>query len=391
MNSLTRRFGLSPQPELLVEPGAFRRLVTLLKEKGFSRPVLVTGGRSVRGRDDWGVLLDSLVDGGYSFLDFTVRGEPGPDVVNAAVAQIRTDAPDTDVVVAVGGGSALDAGKAIAFGAARDRHGAFDVTRYLEGVGDTAPDGMTLPVIAVPTTAGTGTEATKNAVISRVGPGGFKKSLRHERFVPRFAIIDVDLHQGCPPEIARAAGLDAITQLLESYLSTGANPLTDALALTGLRHAGRAFPLLIRGEDTAEVRTEMAIAAYLSGVCLASAGLGAVHALASPAGAAHDIPHGVFCGLLVGPMTAATLASTGKQHRDDTRTRYLAVARALGLAAEVEALMETLQEWAAPLPRLGSFGFSEKELDAIASQGGLKTHPVELDEREVTAVLREVL
>lgn len=391
MNGSSGSFSLFAQPELLVEPGAFRNLGTLLKKYGYRRPALVTGGRSVRGRDEWGALLDSLVEDGFSFLDFTVRGEPGPNVVNDAVRQIRIDAPDTDVVVAVGGGSALDAGKAIAFGAAAERGDTFDVTRYLEGVGETPPDGRTLPVVAVPTTAGTGTEATRNAVISTTGPGGFKKSLRHERFVPRYAIIDVSLHRGCPPEIVRASGLDAITQLLEPYLSTGANPLTDALALTGLRHAGRAFPGLIAGEDSEEAWTDMAIAAYLSGVCLTSAGLGAVHGLASPAGAFRDIPHGVFCGLLVGPMTRATLASTSDSRRADTRARYTDAARALGLSADAEGLVEKLHEWSAPLPRLGSFGFTSEDLGPIAAAAGLKSHPVDFEMQEVISVLEEVL
>ncbi len=398
---------MPPQPELRVKQGAFRRLPDLLTERGCTHPVLVTGGNSVRRREDWRLVTSALQSEGVSYLDFRVSGEPSPELVNSVIAAISEQAPQSDVVVAVGGGSVLDAGKAIAAGVALMRTQppaaamasvapgasrapaapstpAFDITRYLEGVGDLTPDGTTLPVIAFPTTAGTGSEATMNAVLSRIGPDGFKNSLRHPGFVPRLAVLDPDLFSGCPANVTRASGLDAITQLLEAYTSTKTNPMVDTLAELGLTHAGRAFPRLLEGEDTPELRAEMALAAYLSGVCLAAAGLGVVHGFASPLGALRDIPHGAVCGMLLGPVMRATL-------RVQPVPRYDRAAQLLGVGDSAAAVVERVESWAQPVGRLGDYGFVREDLSTIVNGTSLKNHPVQLSDDSLTTILEEVL
>ena len=395
-------FRLVAPRELRIEPGTFRRLVELVQSEGYHQPILITGGRSVRGREEWGIVTDSFLARGLPFLEFTVRGEPGPDLVNDTVREIVTDAPQSDVVVAVGGGSAIDAAKAVAAGVATVTSAGsaaaggaaartFDITHYLEGVGTVGPSGDTLPVIAFPTTAGTGTEATMNAVISRVGPGGFKKSLRHPGFVPRMAVIDTDLHENCPVEVTRASGLDAITQLLEPYLSTKANPVTDALAILGLSRAGKAFPRLLAGDDEPELRSEMALAAYLSGVCLSNAGLGVIHGFASPLGALRDIPHGVVCGMLLAPVLRRTLDGTYIAPRGDAGERLDDISRALGAGGSAEALVDLVADWAAPLGRLGDYGFTREDLREVVAGTGLKNYPVAIDPEELNEILGEVL
>ncbi|SIQ65155.1 Alcohol dehydrogenase, class IV [Alkalispirochaeta americana] len=384
-------FACPRQPALLVEQGGFLRLPEILRNQGFSRPAIITAGGSLRGRPQWDSLLKRLGAEQWRWYDQSVQGEPGPALVNSMVDRVRTELPDCDVVVAVGGGSVLDAAKALAAGCAMaageaDPH-SFDITAYLEGVGDREPSGATLPLIAFPSTAGTGSEATANAVLSTIGPGGFKKSLRHDNFIPLLAVIDGDLHKGCPLEITRAGGLDAITQLLEAYLSTRANPLTDALALQGLTCAGEAFPALLQGEDTPVLREKMALAAYLSGVCLAAVGLGLVHGFASPLGAMRNIPHGAVCGILLGPVSRRTL----READGDTVARYGRAARALGLSPCGEVLAETVQTWAAPLGRLGDYGFTREDLDLVVAGTGLKNHPLTLDKAALTALLGEVL
>ncbi|POR04639.1 hypothetical protein AU468_03110 [Alkalispirochaeta sphaeroplastigenens] len=383
-------FSAPRQPELLVEQGAFSGLPDLLRARGFSRPAIITAGDSLRSRPQWGELLDRLKTGGWDWFDHALRGEPGPALVNSLVSRVGVELPGCDVVVAVGGGSVLDAAKALAAALAmdaRDSREPFDITDFLEGVGTRKPSGETLPLIAFPTTAGTGSEATANAVLSTIGPGGFKKSLRHDNYVPLLAVIDADLHLQCPLEVTRAGGLDAITQLLEAWVSTGAQPLTDALALQGLTLAGEAFPALLRGDDSPLLRQQMALAAYFSGVCLAAAGLGLVHGFASPLGAFRDIPHGTVCGILLGPVTRRTLEGAS----GDTLERYHRASQALGLAPRADALVEAVQAWAAPLGRLGDYGFTRDDLDPVVAQTGLKNHPLQLGQADLRALLDEVL
>ena len=173
------------------------------------------------------------------------------------------------------------------------------IINYLEGV-ELNPPGSTVSFIAVPTTAGTGSEATKNAVISSIGESGFKKSLRHDNFIPDIAVIDPQLMLSCPETLTAACGLDAIAQLLESYVSSKSNPITDALAFDALTKAIPAFEVAVKdGHKNLEARASMAYGALISGITLANAGLGIVHGFASPIGGFFDIPHGVVCGTLL--------------------------------------------------------------------------------------------
>ncbi len=394
-------FSIARQPHLTVGEGASLDIASRLVADGIDKVVVITGGRSIRGRERWSLIVERLLEANVEFIDATVRGEPSPSLVDAVVESVRSDIPGCRGVVAIGGGSVIDAGKAVAsmlsLNAEETTGG---VRTFLEGVGDRSPRGSTLPLYAVPSTAGTGSEATKNAVLSEVGPEGFKKSLRHDNFVPRVAVIDPELHLDTPPEITTAGGLDAVTQLLEAYVSTQANPVTDALALQGLHLAGRALPRLIAGADGVSLRRDMALAAYLSGVCLANAGLGAVHGIASPMGALRDIPHGVVCGLLIAPITAATVdrlatrSAAGDGDAAVSIERYRDVARALGDGTgkrDIEALITWLRERAEGLARLSDFGFNGDDLTRIGAASGLKNHPYPLSDDELVSAMKEVL
>lgn len=269
---------------------------------GSKGAVLVITGEHFRSSEACDALLKSFRDRDIPCRVESWRGEPTADAVDSlADAALGCRA---SLVAAVGGGSILDLGKAAAATARQERAG---VRRYLEGVGEEAPTGNTIPMIAVPTTAGTGSEATKNAVIKGEWKGScYKKSLRHDAFVPAAAVIDPDLAVGCPPEVSLACGMDAFCQLLESYVSTGAGPITDALARDGIRRFARGSRLftdnLYGSPEEAELRGELALAAYYSGLTLANAGLGTVHGLAGPLGAVCDIPHGAACALLMPPV-----------------------------------------------------------------------------------------
>jgi alcohol dehydrogenase class IV len=378
-----KAFNTASLPRLILKEAAFRELPGLVAEAGF-RDIGVVHGRSVYAAhgEDFRRSLRSL---GIPFREAEVRGEPSPAMVDSIVSAWSDHVPE--LIVAVGGGSVLDAGKAVC--AMLAEGGGVSVREYLEGVGSREPSGRSLPLYAVPSTAGTGSEATKNAVISELG--SFKKSLRHDNFVPVLACIDPLLAAGAPRQVSAAAGLDAITQLLEAYLSTGANEFTDALALSGLSAAGRAFPRILREPGDLDARLSMGYAAYLSGVVLANAGLGVVHGAASPLGAARDIPHGVVCGLLL-PGSVRHIEDYAARSGDSLLQQKIDRAcRALGSGERraSEFLEGLLAE--SGLPGLASYGFDSGELSRLAADTGLKNSPVSFSENEIAGLFLERL
>ena len=271
------------------------------------------------------------------------------------------------------------------------------VMDYLEVVGTKTHDGRKLPFIAAPTTAGTGSEATKNAVLSRTGENGFKRSLRHDNLVPDLAIIDPELMIGCPRDVTAAGGLDAFTQLLESYVSTAASPMTDALAWSGLEKVRDSFvPLFTETRDDTDLRGCMAYAALMSGITLANAGLGIVHGLASPLGALFGMPHGVACGTMLAGAVRATIKKLISLD-DTTSLKKYARAGALLTGCNpvemgrcCEALIDVLDSWVEVLemPRLSVFGVRDEHLDRIIDEGGNKNNPAALDREETREMLR---
>ncbi len=378
-------------PRLVFGVGARTSVVGLLREAEIARVGIVTGASSLRQSAAWKELLNALADAGIAWCDFALRGEPGPAFVDETVQGLRE--ANAQAVIAIGGGSPLDAAKAAAAGFFLEG----SIREYLEGVGSRSPDGRTLPVYALPTTAGTGTEATKNAVLSEIGPSGFKKSLRHDNYIARVAIIDPELAVGCPGMVTAASGMDAITQLIEPYVSTAAQPFTDALAESGLMWAGRCLERAVADGTDLEARSGMAYAAYLSGICLANAGLGVVHGAASPAGAAVEIPHGVFCGTLLAASVRLTVerldesdpahaAALQKYARAGVllsgRDRGSVAANCAGLIDELERLTEAIG-----IPRLGGYGFTADIARAVATRTDGKNHPLVLDQESIEQLL----
>jgi alcohol dehydrogenase len=258
-----------------------------------------------------------------------------------------------------------------------------------------------VPFLAVPTTAGTGSEATKNAVLSRHGPNGFKKSFRDDALVAEVAIVDPDLLAGCPPTLIAANGMDALTQLLESYVSTKSNPLTGALALSGLRAVREGLLAWYQGgASAADARANMAYASLLSGICLAQTGLGSVHGLASPLGALFPIPHGVVCGTLVAAATRVNIEAMESREPDNAALgkyaeigRLLAGSHGKSAAENRDHLVRVLQDWtqAMALPPLSSLGVATTDVDRIVagSRGSsMKTNPIVLSDEEIRSVVR---
>jgi alcohol dehydrogenase len=289
------------------------------------------------------------------------------------------------------------------------------VMDHLEGIGPGLPyAGPAVPFVAVPTTAGTGSEATKNAVLSIRGEGGFKRSFRDDTLIARVAIVDPDLLGSCTPELIAANGMDAVTQLLESYVSTRAAETSQAMAVVGLEAARDGFRLWFdeaaagRGGDKAAAlgRERMAAAALCSGICLAQTGLGAVHGIASPLGALFPIPHGVACGATLAAATRVNIAAMESREPDNAALgRYAAAGRLLGapgavgepgdqaaaaaLVAELERLREHLE-----IPGLAAYCISEADIPAIVADSrgsSMKTNPIVLRDAEIGEILRASL
>lgn len=361
------------------------------------RLLLVTGKRSFLESETWSRLRPILAGKGLTFEQVKISGEPSPQQVDEVVRAYA--AFPFDVVIGVGGGSALDAAKAIA-GLLKVQRSVMD---YLEGVGPELPyDGPALPFVAVPTTAGTGSEATKNAVLSIQGGGGFKKSFRHEKLVAQYAIVDPDLLATCPTDVIAANGMDALTQLIESYVSIHANAFTDALCISGLR-AARDGLLPLYERNHAVPRKKMAYASLISGICLAQTGLGSVHGLASPLGAFYPIPHGVVCGTLLATATRENIRTMLMRDPDNPALRkYAQIGEVLCHKRHVSpqiaraALLQLLSDWTEHLhlPRLSRFGLTQKGLDQVVAHSrgsSMKTNPIVLTDDEIKSVLEDRL
>jgi len=389
-------FSIARLPRIEFGCGVIARLPALAAAYG-NRILLVTGAGSLDAAPQWAALQPQLDEQGLVRERVRVSGEPSPRLVDETVARFRDR--QIDLVVGVGGGSVLDAAKAIA-GLLRVGDSVMD---YLEGVGPEKPyRGPATPFIAVPTTAGTGSEATKNAVLSVAGPEGFKKSFRDEQLVPQHALVDPDLLAGCHPDLIAANGMDALTQLLESYVSTRGNALTDALALSGLEAVRDGLlPWYVGDGDQAAARSRMAYGALLSGITLAQTGLGSVHGLAAPLGAFFPIPHGVACGTLVGAATRvnieALLARASGSIALDKYAHAAAILCGKTFAtrdAAFAALLELLDDWTRilHLPLLSAYGVDRKnfaQVVANARGSSMKTNPIVLTDAEIARVLSD--
>lgn len=387
-------FSIARLPRIEFGAGTLTKVPTLAARYG-QRALLVMGGKFFEQSPHWQPLQQGLLKAGLSWEIVKIHGEPSPEMVDNAAQALRDD--DIDVIIGIGGGSVLDAAKAIA-GLLRIDNSVMD---FLEGVGPELPyAGPAVPFIAVPTTAGTGSEATKNAVLSRHGRNGFKKSFRDEQLVPAYAVVDPDLLATCPSALIAANGMDALTQLMESYVSLKANPFTDALALQGLTAVRDGLlPWYADAQDATDARAGMALGALISGITLAQVGLGSVHGLASPLGAFFPIPHGVVCGTLVAAATRINIdALRAREPENPALAKYATLGSLFNhqefsnLEIAQDALVEKLEEWtrAMALPRLTEYGVHENDFDHITDNShgsSMKTNPIVLTDDEIKTIL----
>jgi alcohol dehydrogenase class IV len=386
---MVKRFEFATAQRIVFGVGVFQEAGLLAKALG-KRVLVVTG----RDRSRSNRLIDLLGAEGLAVQSFALAGEPTIADIRAGVACAR--AADADLIIALGGGSAMDGGKAIAALAANQG----DLLQYLEVIGQARSlERHPLPCIAIPTTAGTGSEATRNAVL--VSPeDGLKVSLRHAWMLPAVALVDPELTRDLSPAITASTGLDALTQLIEPFVSTRSNPLTDVLCLEGLRRVARSLRQAWENGQDLQAREDMSLASLCGGLALANAGLGAVHALAAPLGGQRPIPHGVACAALLPHVMAANLQKLRSEQGSDlaiakfTELARLLTGRPAGEAEEgvhwVKTLVETLQ-----IPRLAQYGLSYSEVEMIAGKAlnasSMQANPVRLTAGELAEILAQAL
>ncbi len=369
-------------------PGAANQIAHAAR--GMGKRALLVSGRKPR---QAARIVADLHGAGVSCSPFATDGEPTLDTVRAGVETARREG--CDVVIACGGGSAIDAGKAIAAMLANPG----DVLDYLEVIGRGQPlQAAPLPFIAVPTTAGAGSEATRNAVL--LSPEhGVKASLRSPLMLPRLAVVDPKLALTVPPDVTAATGLDALSQLLEAFVSVRASTMTDTLCREGLRRAGRSLRRAIEDGDHLEARTDMALASLLSGMALANAGLGAVHGFAAPIGGSFPAPHGAVCAALLAPVILVNLrALRQREPSHPALQKYDEAARLLDpdvqsaddLPAWIDWIQADLQ-----VPRLSAYGIRPSDVPSLcekaARASSMKGNPIQLSISDLESILLAAL
>ena len=383
------RFEFATVQRIVFGSGTRAELPALVMALG--RRVFFVGGANPQRHVE---LLTALGAAAESLEIFAVPGEPTVALAEEGARQAR--AAGSTVVVAVGGGSAIDAGKAIAALAANPG----EALEYLEVVGRGRPLPLApLPFVAVPTTAGTGAEATRNAVLA-VPDARVKVSLRSAAMLPRLALVDPELALGLPAAATAATGMDALTQLIEPYLSCRANPLTDALCRDGIGRVARALPRAVAAPGDLAARSDLALGALYSGMALANSGLGAVHGFAAPIGGLFPAPHGAVCAALLAPVLRANLAALrarAPQHPALARMAEVAC----WLTGEPTATADEAADFCAELcrrlaiPRLGAWCVRAADMAAIvekaAAASSMKGNPIPLTPAELVAALEAAL
>ncbi|MGQ9889226.1 MAG: iron-containing alcohol dehydrogenase [Aggregatilineales bacterium] len=383
------RFEFASAGRIVFGPGAPAEAGAVAADLG-KRALVVVGTSSPRAQ----ALFDALGERGIDCVTLRVSSEPTVDLAASGAAQIRQ--AGCDLVIAIGGGSALDTGKAVAALATNPG----DPLDYLEVIGKGRPIvNPPLPVIAIPTTAGTGAEVTRNAVLASPEQR-VKVSLRSPLMLPRVALVDPELTHSVPPNVTASTGMDALTQLIEPFVSVRANPLTDALCQEGMGRAARALRRVYADGSDAEARADMALASLFGGLALANAGLGAVHGFAGPLGGMFHAPHGALCAALLPHVVAANIAALRqRQPHSPALQRYDQIARILtgspnaradDAASWLRALLTDLN-----IPPLGHYGITHDHFDTIveasARASSMKANPIVLTDDELASILESAL
>ncbi|MHC4130968.1 MAG: iron-containing alcohol dehydrogenase [Planctomycetota bacterium] len=382
-------FEFATVTRIIFGAGKVKEVSTIAAGMG-KRALVITG----KGKERAGVVFEQLKDAGIVCFSFQVGREPTAEIVKTAVKGAKK--VKADMVVSIGGGSVIDTGKAVAAMLTNKGH----LEDYLEVVGKGGKiANRAAPYIAIPTTAGTGAEVTRNAVIS-VPEEKVKVSMRSPLMLPWVALVDPELTYSMPHEVTASTGMDALTQLLEAYVSKKANPMTDGICREGLMRAGRSLRKAYNNGSDKQAREDMAIAGLFGGLTLTNAKLGAVHGFAGPLGGETEAPHGVICARLLPLVFEANVkALESRGGESGILERFDEVAKMLtgDPGAKAKEGTEWLQELCEELevPGLSKYGLKEEDIERVTEQGksssSMKGNSIELTDEELAGILSRSL
>ncbi|HEX5398289.1 MAG TPA: iron-containing alcohol dehydrogenase [Verrucomicrobiae bacterium] len=383
------KFEFATATRIIFGPGTLGEAGAAAKQFG-KRALVVTGSRPQRAEK----LLANLSANAVTTATFAVAGEPEVSTIEQGTALAKKEG--CEFIIGIGGGSVIDAGKAIAAMLANGG----TVLDYLEIIGHgKALAKPSVPFIAIPTTAGTGSEVTRNAVLASP-EHQLKVSLRSPLMLPRVALVDPELTRDLPPSLTASTGLDALTQLIEPFVCSRANPMTDGLCAEGLRRAARSLRAAFADGGDKSAREDMAVVSLFGGLALANAGLGAVHGFAGPIGGSFPVPHGAICAALLPHVMATNLQALRQRAAGGVAlSRYDQVARLL--TGDTGATAADGVEWVRQLTGdlqikpLGVFGLREEHVAGLvakaANASSMKANPIPLTPEELAATLRGAL
>jgi alcohol dehydrogenase class IV len=383
------QFEFATASRILFGAGTLSEIAALATPLGNSA-LIITGRRAERAAP----LVELLRTGGISCQTFSLAGEPTVTDVNRGAEAARTG--HFQFVVGFGGGAAIDAAKAVAAFATNPG----DPYDHLEVVGRGFPLAQPpLPVVAIPTTAGTGAEVTRNAVLASEEHRA-KVSLRSPLLLPRLAIVDPDLTLDLPPEVTASTGMDALTQLIEPFVSVRANPITDAICREGIPRAARSILRAFENGDDRAAREDMALASLLGGLALANSGLGVVHGFAAPIGGMFPAPHGAVCAaLLPYVMGVNTQALIERSPGTPALERFGEIARMV--TGDKGASIADGVRWVRnmskrlSIPPLSNYGLTREHIPEVVEKAGrassTKGNPIGLTEQELTSILEHAI
>jgi alcohol dehydrogenase class IV len=384
-------FNIKGLPKIIFGAGKFSKLPEIISSYG-NNALIFIGGESLKKTGRLNKLIQQLNQAQIKYKGISIWNEPATEVIDGVVSQIRKT--PVDVVVAIGGGSVIDFGKAVSAMLPVDG----SVKEYLEGVGTKKPSGAKIPFIAVPTTAGTGCEATKNAVICD-RKEGYKKSLRHDAYMPDVALVDPVLTLTLPPHITTASGLDAVSQLIEAYTSTKADVAFDAFTLKALASASESLlPLALGQRNDMYLREKMSYAALVSGIALNRSGLGAVHGIAGPLGGLFPVPHGIACGKLLFPVMTFVIKIIVDGKNIAAQKRFADIGRIFTGEAGGDDIfyckqfLSTLDKWTRTLklPQLSRFGMTDLHMEKTIEISDSKNSPALLSKENIKVILEVI-